>query len=112
MLGPKKRIMWAKHLPLPFNPYPSFKTQNLTLGKEARPLALYVPLLLVQKNVKEVDKHQGKLANGGVDLSLVKAKDLRGSGLSSFQHPVKVAARHCCHLKNIYSFNDRFQGLS
>ena len=91
MFGPRKNILWfAKHTTLPLNPYPFFQTRNLSIGGEASNLAVFVPLLLGQKNVKEVVKKEGDESKGGKNLSLKSAADIRGSGAAAFLHPVKV----------------------
>ena len=53
-------------------------------------MAIFVPLFVSERNVKEVDKREADVPVGGKDLSLVKAKELKGQGLAAFQHPVKV----------------------
>ncbi len=90
MFGPQKQILWAKHVPLPFNPYPVFQSKSLCIGGENKKLAIYVPLILSQRNVKQVDKEESEEKQGGKNLSLQSPKDLKGKGTSSFQYPVKV----------------------
>ncbi len=90
MLGPQKKVLWYPHTPLPYNPYPLFQVHNFSLGNETSNLAIFVPLFVSERNVKEVDKREADVPVGGKDLSLVKAKELKGQGLAAFQHPVKV----------------------
>ncbi len=91
MLGPQKNILWSRHTPLPYNPYPLFQVPNFSLCNETSNLAIFVPLLFAERNVKEVDKKEADLPIGGKNLSLVKSKQLKGQGLAAFQHPIKVA---------------------
>ena len=79
------------NLPLPYNSYPSVFFRNLSLGNEAGTLAIYVPLLLPEKNVKEVDTVDSEKSKAIVDLGLVKASELKGKGVEdAFAHPIKV----------------------
>ena len=105
MLGPRKQILWAKHIPLPYNPYPLFQAKKHSLGGEKNNLAIFVPILLSQRNVKEVDKEDGEKKKGGKDLNLSNGKDLHGKGLAAFQHPVKVRVLFCkIHQKYFFVF--------
>ncbi len=93
MFGPRKKILWSSSpLPLSQNAYPLRTFKNFSLGREAKSLAIYVPLFLSQKSVQEVEKLKSNVPKGGKDLSLVRANELEGRGVieDAFEHPIKV----------------------
>ncbi len=112
MFGPRRTILMG-NLPLPLNPYPSFSFPNLSLGHQACNVAIYVPLLLPEKNVREVDTHDSEKSNAIVDLGLVKSSELKGTGVEdAFTNPIKVYLRYTytflINISNIFFFSLRF----
>ncbi len=99
MFGPKKKTLWLGHPPLASNSHPFQTFKNYSLGKEAKSLAIYMPLILPQENVKEVEKNKGMVPKGGKNLRLVKPNELEGKGkgsaIAAFQHPIKVVSNVC-----------------
>ena len=96
MFGPQRTTL-SGQLPISKNPFPANLVHNVSLGKEAKVLSIFVPIYMADSNVKETKKQQSEkpIRSGGIDLDLVKSTDLKGNGSAETEkqawlHPVKV----------------------
>ena len=91
----KKSTFWGTFI-MPNN-FPATTIRNLSLGKTASTLAIYVPLHEAQPNVNVVQKEEPPKLMGGEDFGLVVEKDMTGKGVKrkstdelALEHPIKV----------------------
>ena len=93
------------------NPLPAQTFPNLSLGKTAITLAIYVPMYSAEENVNFVQKEKTPANNGGEAYDLVQPsfKDMTGAGINDEEyallHPIKVLFlfRHLDFLYNMYN---------
>ncbi len=102
MITQKKRCIFLSS-PLPvLSNYPSRVYINKSLGRVAKEHSLFIPMIQIQKNIRDVDKVLSETGKGGIDFTIrppttsEKEYAQKGSGsvqssvLEAMKHPVKV----------------------